>query len=311
MGPTASGKSNLAMKLRKYLPIELISVDSALIYRYMNIGTAKPNCLQLLKHPHRLVDCKDPSDFYSAAEFRLDALREIEDILYSGKIPLLVGGTMFYYNILLNGISHLPKSNFHLRKRILSSNIYNKSNYLYNYLFKIDSESCKNIHPNDSQRLLRALEICLITGKKFSELNKIKNHRFPYKLIQFAHIPDKKYLHYKIKSRFYKMLHQGLELEVKSLFYRTDLNINLPSMRCIGYRYMWLYLSNMITYHEMIVKSLSATRKLVKRQMTWIRNWKNVHYLYTTDVHQLIQEVLNVLNEIECLKNHKNSLFKK
>ncbi|MCW5197070.1 tRNA (adenosine(37)-N6)-dimethylallyltransferase MiaA [Buchnera aphidicola] len=295
LGPTASGKSTLAMELRKYLPVELISVDSALIYRHMNIGTAKPNKLQLIQHPHRLINIKDPSQYYSVSEFRYDVLREINDILKLGKIPLLVGGTMFYYHILLNGISQLPKSNLELKKKILRENNYNHNYSLHKYLSKIDIISSKNIHPNDVQRLLRALEVCLITGKKFSQLKKNILFRLPYKTIQFVRVLKKKKLYHNIENRLGNMLDQGFEMEVMGLFNRGDLNIHLPSIRCIGYRHMWFYLSGLISYGDMIKQIIVSTKQLVKKQITWLKTWNNIYLLKDTKMELIIEKILNVI----------------
>ncbi|WP_367675986.1 tRNA (adenosine(37)-N6)-dimethylallyltransferase MiaA [Buchnera aphidicola] len=295
MGPTASGKSKLAMKLRKYLPVELISVDSALIYRNMDIGTSKPNSVQLTQHPHRLINIKDPIQYYSAAEFRHDVLIEINNIIQLGKIPLLVGGTMFYYYTLLNGIAKLPASNLILRQKILHESNYNDNYSLHKYLSKIDINSANNIHPNDIQRLLRALEICLTTGKKFSKLKKNILIKLPYRIIQFVKVLKKQKLYNYIQSRFHKMLDQGFELEVQGLLNRGDLNINLPAIRCIGYRHMWLYLSNVISYNEMIKQSIFATRKLVKKQLTWLKNWKNLYILKDQHINLTIEKILNII----------------
>uniref|UniRef100_UPI003F5D1DA8 tRNA (adenosine(37)-N6)-dimethylallyltransferase MiaA n=1 Tax=Buchnera aphidicola TaxID=9 RepID=UPI003F5D1DA8 len=292
MGPTGSGKTTLAMKLRRYLPIELISVDSALIYKYMDIGTAKPTNTQLLKHPHKLINFKDPLDIYSVVEFRNDALKSIQEILNIGKIPLLVGGTMFYYYVLLHGISTLPSSSAILRKRFLK---YKKNNLiflLHKYLSILDFESSQRIHYCDFYRIVRALEICLVTGKTHRVVHSNQNHTFLYNVLQFALIPPKNYLQYNIKNRFYGMLKQGFEDEVKKLFHRGDLNCELPSMRCIGYRQMWSYFSNRISYNDMVYQSILATNLLCKKQMNWLRKWENIHLLYACNIHDLVKEVL-------------------
>lgn len=292
MGPTASGKSKLAMSLRKYLPIEIVSVDSALVYKNMDIGTSKPSNIELLKHPHRLINLVDPGDWYSVSDFRRDAMESIEEIFSMNRIPLLVGGTMLYYHILLHGISTLPKSNLKLRKQLLYYQFLDNKSFLYKYLSIVDYEAAKMIHPNDTYRIIRALEVYLITGKKISILKKNISNTFPYDVIQFALLPEKMYLNNKIKYRLYNMLHQGLELEVRKLFYRGDLTIKSPAIRCIGYRHMWLYLLNDISYNEMINYTIIATRKFAKKQMTWLRNWKNLHILSSTNMITLIQEIL-------------------
>ncbi|QCI26166.1 tRNA (adenosine(37)-N6)-dimethylallyltransferase MiaA [Buchnera aphidicola] len=292
MGPTASGKSALAMHLRKYLPVELISVDSALIYKHMDIGTAKPSSIELSKHPHRLINVVDPGEWYSVSNFRRDVLQSIQEIFYMNKIPLLVGGTMLYYHILLNGISALPKADLKLRRKFLYCKVLGDKNFLHKYLSIIDSDAAKIIHPNDIHRIIRALEVYFITGQKMSILKKKTSNVFPYDVIQFAVIPDKLCLYNKIKYRFYNMLHQGLEFEVRKLFYRGDLNIESPAIRCIGYRHMWLYLLHEISYNQMIHDAIIATRKFAKKQMTWLKRWPNVHILCDKKLNLLTEKIL-------------------
>lgn len=295
MGPTACGKSKLAINLREYLPIELISVDSALIYRSMNIGTDKPHSVDLSNHPHRLIDIKDPTESYSVIEFQNDVLKEIEKIINLNKIPCLVGGTMFYYNVLLHGLSILPSSNIKIRERLLQKK--NNKNSLHEELKLIDPVSAYRIHKNDYQRLLRALEIFYISGKSLTELKKNYNYIFPYQVIQFSIMPiNKEWLNNRIEFRVKKMLVSGFQEEVESLFLRGDLHINLQSMRCIGYRQMWEYLQYKNNYREMLEKIIYATRRLAKNQLTWLKKWKNVNkILYNSDSRILIHKILNVL----------------
>ncbi|WP_367678491.1 tRNA (adenosine(37)-N6)-dimethylallyltransferase MiaA [Buchnera aphidicola] len=297
MGPTASGKSSIAMQLRSYLPIELISVDSALIYTGMDIGTSKPNASELKKHPHKLIDIRDPSDFYSVLDFRNDALKAIEEIFNMNKIPCLVGGTMFYYHVLLNGISYLPKSNIILRNKLLCyKNLYD-NNFLHQLLSYLDVQTSYKIHVNDTQRLLRALEICLITGKKMNQLKNKKFFNFPYSVVQIVIIKNQFCLMRNIERRIYSMLNNGLELEVRRLFERGDLNLNLPSMRCIGYRQMWLYFLNKLSYNEMIQKIITATWQLSKRQMTWLKRWNNLNFIYDMDIESCIDIILKIISK--------------
>ncbi|WP_222836982.1 tRNA (adenosine(37)-N6)-dimethylallyltransferase MiaA [Buchnera aphidicola] len=295
MGPTGCGKSKIAIYLRKYLPIEIISVDSALIYRDMDIGTDKPNHLDLKIHPHRLLNIKDPSETYSAAEFRKDAYKEIKSILKLGKIPLLVGGTMFYYHVLLHGLSNLPPSNYEIRKYLLDKVKYNKF-FLHEKLNLIDPLSASSIHKNDFQRLLRALEVFYISGKT---LTSFKNNTFielPYNIIQFSILPQsKEWLYNKIEFRVKKMLTLGFQKEVENLFFRGDLNKQLPSIRCIGYRQMWEYLENQINYEEMVSKIIFATRKLAKHQLTWLKKWSNVYSLISSTPSIILKEMLDIL----------------
>lgn len=298
MGPTGCGKSKLSIYLRKYLPIEIISVDSALIYRDMNIGTDKPHSVDLKNHPHRLLNIKDPSEVYSAAEFRRDALKEISNILKIGKIPFLVGGTMFYYQTLLYGMSNLPASNIEIREYLLNKKKKNR-NFLYEKLILIDPISANRIHKNDSQRLLRALEVFYISGKTLTSLKEKKNsYSLPYNVIQFSIIPkNQQWLYKKIELRVRKILKLGFQKEVENLFFRQDIHKNLPSIRCIGYRQMWDYLEYRISYEEMFNKIIFSTRKLAKHQITWLKKWKNVYYLYANNPHYLFLQILEILQK--------------
>lgn len=297
MGPTACGKSKFVIYLRKYLPIEIISVDSALIYRDMNIGTDKPNDFYLLHHPHSLLNIKDPSESYSAAEFRKDALNEIKKIIKIGKIPCLVGGTMFYYQVLLYGLSNLPASNIKIRQLLLDKN-RNKKNFLHEQLSFIDPISASRIHKNDHQRLLRALEVFYVSGKTLTDLKKNIFSKFPYGVIQFCMMPPSQiWLYEKIEERIKNMFFLGFQKEVENLFFRGDLHKNLPSIKSIGYRQMWEYLEYKTTYSEMFYKIIFATRKLVKHQLTWLKKWKNIHYLNSSLSHHiLLKKILNLLN---------------
>ncbi|GAB1668481.1 tRNA (adenosine(37)-N6)-dimethylallyltransferase MiaA [Mannheimia haemolytica] len=275
MGPTASGKTDLAIALRQELPIEVISVDSALIYKGMDIGTAKPSKEELALAPHRLIDILDPAESYSAMNFHADALREMADITAQGKIPLLVGGTMLYYKALLEGLSPLPSADPAIRAEIESRAAQHGWATLHQELVKIDPIAGARINPNDSQRINRALEVFYITGKTMTELTAQQGEALPYNILQFAIVPqDRAVLHQRIKQRFHKMIEQGFEEEVKRLFLRKDLHINLPSIRCVGYRQMWEYLQGDISLDEAIFKGICATRQLAKRQITWLRGWQ-------------------------------------
>ncbi|XBC38460.1 MAG: tRNA (adenosine(37)-N6)-dimethylallyltransferase MiaA [Buchnera aphidicola (Floraphis choui)] len=295
MGPTACGKSVLAKKLRKLIPIELISVDSALIYRGMDIGTAKPTSLELLHNPYYLINIKDPIDVYSVGEFQKDVFESIKHIFSLGKIPLLVGGTMFYFKILLEGLPKLPPSNHSVRSYLYSEN--KNKEFLYNKLKKVDFESSKRIHPNDFQRILRALEIFYVSGRTLTELTKFKNYQFPYKVVQFSILPkSKEWLVNNICFRFRRMLSLGFQNEVEGLLNRGDLNVNLPSMRCVGYKQMWNYLIKQLGYDEMICKSIAATKTLAKNQLTWLKNWNNINKLINNDnLDDLCNQIVKVL----------------
>ena len=276
MGPTASGKTDLAIALRQQLPVEVISVDSALIYKGMDIGTAKPTPAELALAPHRLIDILDPKESYSAMNFREDALKEMAEISASGRIPLLVGGTMLYYKALLEGLSPLPSADPTIRAEIEEKAAKIGWAGMHQELLAIDPVAGARINPNDSQRINRALEVFYITGKTMTELTAEKGETLPYRLLQFAIAPqDRAILHERIALRFQKMMDLGFEEEVKRLFLREDLHIDLPSIRCVGYRQMWEYLQGDISLDEAIYKGICATRQLAKRQITWLRGWKD------------------------------------
>ncbi|ACQ93983.1 tRNA delta(2)-isopentenylpyrophosphate transferase [Tolumonas auensis DSM 9187] len=282
MGPTASGKTALAIELVKRLPCDIISVDSALIYRGMDIGTAKPTAEELAQAPHRLLDIRDPFQTYSAADFRQDALREIETIVAQGRIPLLVGGTMLYYKALLEGLSPLPAADPLIRQAIEAEASLSGWEALHAQLQSIDPVAAARIHPNDPQRLSRALEVYRISGQTLTELTQTKGEQLPYRTLQFAIAPtDRELLRQRIAERFHLMLSQGFEQEVRALYDRGDLNADLPSIRCVGYRQMWEYLDGQISYDEMVYRGIVATCQLAKRQMTWLRSWQNVTWLET------------------------------
>ena len=275
MGPTASGKTAFAMELYDKYPIDIISVDSALIYRGMDIGSAKPTKQEQQKYPHKLIDICDPVESYSAANFRHDAIEEIEKSLSNGRTPLLVGGTMLYFKSLIEGLSPLPAADSDIRQQIEEK--ANKLGWqaIHEELKKVDPVSAQRIHPNDPQRLNRALEVYLISGKSLTELTQESGEALPYDIMQLAIMPeDRAELHQRIEQRFLQMLDQGFEEEVKTLMQRSDLHTNLPSIRCVGYRQMWEYLNGDTSYDEMVFKGICATRQLAKRQITWLRGWK-------------------------------------
>ncbi|KKI43947.1 MULTISPECIES: tRNA (adenosine(37)-N6)-dimethylallyltransferase MiaA [Hafnia] len=296
MGPTASGKTALAMSLRQRFPVELISVDSALIYRGMDIGTAKPTAEELAQAPHRLIDIRDPAESYSAADFRADALREMAAITAEGKIPLLVGGTMLYFKALLEGLSPLPAADPEVRAQIEKQAQELGWEALHRQLQQVDPVSAARIHPNDPQRLSRALEVFLISGKTLTELTKISGETLPYNVQQFAIAPaTREQLHQRIALRFEQMMAAGFEAEARALFERGDLHTDLPSVRCVGYRQMWSYLEGEIDYDEMVYRGICATRQLAKRQMTWLRGWESVHWLDSDEPLQALESVAHVV----------------
>ena len=276
MGPTASGKSALAMELVQRLPCDIISVDSALVYRGMDIGTAKPTATELALAPHRLIDLLDPAQAYSAADFCRDALREMAAITAAGRIPLLVGGTMLYYKALLDGLSPLPEADPQIRAQIEAEAQALGWAVLHQQLLQIDPVAGARIHPNDPQRLSRALEVYRITGKSMTELTQQSGCELPYRTLQYAIAPaDRALLRQRIAERFDAMLAQGFEAEVRTLFERGDLSPDLPSIRCVGYRQMWDYLAGVIDYEEMRYRGTVATNQLAKRQLTWLRGWSH------------------------------------
>ncbi|VTU06386.1 tRNA delta(2)-isopentenylpyrophosphate transferase [Actinobacillus porcinus] len=275
MGPTASGKTDLAIQLRQHLPVEVISVDSALIYKGMDIGTAKPGKEELALAPHRLIDILDPAESYSAMNFREDALREMTEISAQGKIPLLVGGTMLYYKALIDGLSPLPNADEKVRSEIEAKAELVGWAELHKALEKIDPVSAARINPNDSQRINRALEVFYLTGKSLTELTEQKGETLPYNVLQFAIAPeDRAILHERIELRFHKMMELGFKAEVEKLFARSDLHLDLPSIRCVGYRQMWEHLQGQYDLDEAVYRGICATRQLAKRQITWLRGWK-------------------------------------
>ena len=294
MGPTASGKTDLAIQLRQQLPMEVISVDSALIYRGMDIGTAKPSKAELALAPHRLIDICDPAESYSAANFRTDALREMQEISAQGKIPLLVGGTMLYYKALLEGLSPLPSSDEKVRSEIEAKAALIGWDGLHQELSKIDPISAQRINPNDSQRINRALEVFYLTGKTLTELTAQKGEALPYDILQFAIAPEQReVLHLRIEQRFHKMIELGFQQEVEKLYRRPDLNENLPSIRCVGYRQMWEYLRGDYDHDEMVFRGICATRQLAKRQITWLRGWTSpIQWLDSLQPAQALEKVL-------------------
>ncbi|NDL61444.1 tRNA (adenosine(37)-N6)-dimethylallyltransferase MiaA [Acerihabitans arboris] len=297
MGPTASGKTALAMALCRQLPVEIISVDSALVYRGMDIGTAKPRPDELAQAPHRLIDINDPAQAYSAADFSRDALQAMSEITASGRMPLLVGGTMLYFKALLEGLSPLPPANPEIRERIAQEAGLKGWEAMHRRLQMIDPASATRIHPNDPQRLSRALEVFFVSGKTLTELTKISGEALPYRVHQFAIAPQSREgLHQRIEQRFHQMLAAGFEQEARALFLRGDLHKDLPSIRCVGYRQMWSYLSGEIDYDEMVFRGICATRQLAKRQMTWLRGWQSVHWLDSDKPRSALDTVLQVVS---------------
>ena len=274
MGPTASGKTGVAVELAQTLPVELISVDSALVFRDMDIGTAKPDAATLARAPHHLIDIIDPTEAYSAAAFRKDALRLMADITARGKIPLLVGGTMLYFKALREGLSPLPQADAALRAELDAEIAQHGIEHLHAKLAKVDAETAARLHSTDTQRIQRAMEIYLVSGKTMSAL--IKNQEqnpLPYAITSIALIPsDRSVLHQRIAMRFGQMLEQGLVNELRALRQKYPLHRDITSMRCVGYRQAWEFTEGEITEAALNEKGIAATRQLAKRQLTWLRS---------------------------------------
>ncbi len=319
MGPTASGKTDLAIALCDLLPCDIISVDSAMIYRGMDIGTAKPSAGELARAPHRLIDICDPSETYSAADFRRDALAEMAEISGRGRIPLLVGGTMMYFKALLHGMSNLPSASPELRAQIEQEACAGGWASIHDELLAKDPVAARLIHPNNRQRLMRAIEVIRLTGRPISELwqmdsgtssgengSGIENYTYftrwqadetadlPYTVFQFALAPpERKTLHNRIEERFRGMLEAGFLEEVRRLMARGDLNPELPAMRCVGYRQAWDYLSGTCDYETFVNRGAAATRQLAKRQLTWLRKWPEVHWLSSGNPQVVLETLKN------------------
>ena len=304
MGPTASGKTALACALYDELPCELISVDSALVYKDMNIGTAKPTAQELAQYPHHLIDIRDPSEPYSAADFREDVLSVMADVTARGNIPVLVGGTMLYFKFLLEGAADLPEADETVRKQIEEEALEKGWPAIHEQLAQVDPESAARLNPNDPQRVQRALEVYRVTGKTLTELWAQQQQKsIPYQVVQFAICPkERKTLHERIEQRFEQMLKDGFVDEVRALYQRDDLHENLPAIRAVGYRQVWEYLEGQLSYDDMIFKGVVATRQLAKRQVTWLRSWENLHWLESEDP-KLVESALVILkSEIPSLQ---------
>lgn len=274
MGPTASGKTALACELVEHFPFEIISVDSAMIYRDMNIGTAKPDPDTLLKAPHHLIDILNPPDSYSAASFCEDVAKISTDIFSKGKIPLLVGGTMMYFRALQQGLSVLPQANEQIRADLLRQAEHHGWVYMHEQLQCVDPRSAQRIHPNDTQRIQRALEVYLITKKPLSDFLTTSLDTPNYHFVNLIIMPtERAWLHQRIAQRFEQMLVEGLVEETEAILQKWHLTSAHPSMRSVGYRQVWEYLQGEYNYADMTTKGIAATRQLAKRQLTWLRHW--------------------------------------
>ena len=272
LGPTASGKSALALRLAEEHPVEIVSIDSAQVYRGMDIGTAKPGAAERARVPHHLIDLVDPDQRYSAGQFRNDGVRVVLEILGRKKIPMLVGGTMLYYRCLVAGLDVLPQANAELREAISLEAQRRGWPALHADLAEIDAKAAARIMPNDAQRIQRALEVYRISGSAISALQRGANEPLPFSLRAYALVPERAELHRRIEQRFDAMLRAGLVDEVRQLKNKFQLNADLPSMRAVGYRQAWSFLEGEIDEKALREQGLAATRQLAKRQITWLRS---------------------------------------
>lgn len=304
MGPTASGKTALAMQLADQLPCDIISVDSALVYKGLDIGSAKPSYDERERVPHKLVDIREPDEPYSAADFREDAIQAIESAVARGRLPILVGGTMLYYKALVEGLAQLPPADKQVREALAKEIKENGLLSLHERLKRVDLKAAKRIHENDSQRIQRALEVYEITGRSLSELQEEgrklggKGECFEdlYEIKAIALAPkDRSVLHQRIHQRFSKMLENGLLEEVRALHKKYGYNADLPAMRAVGYRQVWGFLSGELCYEEMVEKGIIATRQLAKRQLTWLRAWECLYWFEGNEAN-LLEKVLLLLS---------------
>jgi tRNA dimethylallyltransferase len=298
MGPTASGKTGSAVDLYSKLPVELISVDSALVYRDMNIGTAKPDAQTLATAPHHLIDIIAPTEVYSAANFRNDALRLMADITARGKFPLLVGGTMLYFKALQGGLSNLPEANAEVRQNIEHEAELLGWPVMHAKLAEVDPETAARLQPNDVQRIERALEVYRLTGKSMTSLHQASvGETLPYRLLKIALVPsDRKVLHERIALRFDQMLADGFIDEVKTLVKKyPELTADSTSMRCVGYRQALEYLAGQYDENELRDRGVFATRQLAKRQLTWLRSMDDIVEIdcLNPDLHALVEAEIN------------------
>ncbi|MCO7244808.1 tRNA (adenosine(37)-N6)-dimethylallyltransferase MiaA [Halomonas sp. Mc5H-6] len=283
MGPTASGKTDTAIALHERLGYPLISVDSAMVYRGMDIGSAKPSADELARAPHRLIDVRDPAEPYSAADFRCDALDEMRQISAAGQVPLLVGGTMLYYKHLIEGVANLPSADASIRKELEARWQAEGLSALHRTLAEVDPPSAQRIHPNDPQRLMRALEVYYASGRPMSALwAEQQPETFPWRVLSIGLLPaDRAILHQRIAQRFEMMLAEGLIDEVAALKQRDDLHGNLPAIKSVGYRQVWDYLEGRYDDAMLRERGIIATRQLAKRQITWLRRWPSLHWIDT------------------------------
>jgi tRNA dimethylallyltransferase len=300
MGPTAAGKTDLAVEMVQQRACEIISVDSALIYQGMDIGSAKPDAATLAVAPHHLINICDPLEAYSVARFRTDALALMAQITARGKVPLLVGGTMMYYKVLMDGLAQLPESDPVIRAQLEQEIEEYGLESMHVGLCDIDPVAGARINAADTQRVTRAMEVFLLTGETLTtHWSRQEQQRLPYQVTSVGVWPaDRAVLHQRIEQRYEIMLQQGFKHEVESLMARGDLHLDLPSMRCVGYRQMWQHLAGEYDEATMQFKGVVATRQLAKRQLTWLRSWPELQVFDSVDA-KLTFNVLQLLDRIE------------
>ena len=293
-GPTASGKSRLTLQLARQLGAEIISADSAQVYRGMDIGSAKPDSSVLAEVKHHLINIRDPDDPYTAADFRSDCISLVAQIHCDGKLPIISGGTMLYLKALKEGLSVLPAANADTRAEILREAEEHGWGYLHKQLKVIDPASSKRIKPTDPQRLQRAIEVYRLTGQTLSELHRQPVESCPFPLLELAIIPENRQeLHQTIDKRFREMLEAGFVGEVMALRERSGIHAGLPAIKAVGYRQVWSFLEGEIDEPTMIDTAIAATRQLAKRQHTWLRGWDNLHVLTEPNLQQALKIVAN------------------
>ncbi len=295
MGPTASGKTDLSLNIAENFPCEIISVDSVMVYKGMDIGSAKPDVEVLRTHPHHLIDILDPSEVYSAANFRADALQLIKEVDARERIPVFVGGTMLYFSTLQRGLSEMPSANNEVRNKICKIANEKGWEHLHGELEKVDRKAASRIHKNDPQRIQRALEVYELTGIPISNWHETsKKRELPFCALKLALIPsDRTQLHARIEQRFKKMIAGGFMSEMQQLYQRDDLNDNIPSMRSVGYRQAWKYLNGEYNFETMCERAIVATRQLAKRQHTWLRSESNLTNIMAEryDIHDIYHKI--------------------
>lgn len=302
MGPTGAGKTDLVLRLAEDWPIDIVSVDSAMVYRGMDIGTGKPSREVLARHPHRLVDILDPSQAYSAGQFVRDATQAIEEAHQRGRLPVLVGGTMLYFRALRRGIAEMPSADSQVRAQLDREAAERGWPALHRDLAAIDPKAAARIQPNDAQRIQRALEVFRLTGKTLSELHEAGKPPAPnVRFLAYAWVPsDRERLYAAIEARFHRMMEEGLLDEVRALYARGDLHADLPAIRSVGYRQLWEHLEGREPLSSSVQRAIFATRHLARRQLIWLRSDRDVRWVDALDSAadaQMVQAIGSVLNE--------------